>query len=187
MKREFKGIWIPAEIWCNSDLSWVEKVMLREIDSLNDERNGGCYASNGYFSEFFGLSKSRVSEIIGSLVRKKYVSTYLVKHTDSGEIRTKRLLRTTGKGLRKTEPPYSESRKSYSEKRKGYSGNGEYNNTDNNINRSAPAPSMSPEQAEKSLQDLSDILSGKRKFRREETGGPRGPEGSPGDSGPQVA
>ncbi|MBB6713933.1 hypothetical protein [Clostridium gasigenes] len=57
MKKEFKGIWIPSELWINKDLSVMEKIFLVEITSLDREK--GCYASNGYFSEFFSLSKTR--------------------------------------------------------------------------------------------------------------------------------
>jgi hypothetical protein len=33
--RDFKGVWIPKEIWINTDLSIIEKVLLVEIDSLD--------------------------------------------------------------------------------------------------------------------------------------------------------
>ena len=59
MKRKFKGIWIPAEIWESSELTLQEKVFLVEIDSLNNDR--GCYANNNYFAKFSGLSNTRVS------------------------------------------------------------------------------------------------------------------------------
>lgn len=69
MERAFKGIWIPAEIWLNKDLTLLEKVFLVEIDSLDNEN--GCFASNEYFSNFFGLSKNRCSEVIKSLEKKE--------------------------------------------------------------------------------------------------------------------
>lgn len=72
-ERNFKGVWIPKEIWLARDLSLVEKVMMVEIDSLQDKHRG-CYASNGHFAEFFDLSKSRVSEIISSLVKKNMLA-----------------------------------------------------------------------------------------------------------------
>lgn len=38
MSRKFKGIWIPANVWLGTELSIIEKVLLAEIDSLdNDE------------------------------------------------------------------------------------------------------------------------------------------------------
>lgn len=66
--RDFKGIWIPKEIWLNKDLSLMEKVFLVEINSLDNEN--GCFASNEYFSKFFGVSKPRCTQIIKSLELK---------------------------------------------------------------------------------------------------------------------
>ena len=71
-KRNFRGVWIPADIWLNKDLTLQEKVMLIEIDSLQDEVRG-CYKSNSGFAEFFGLSVSRISRIISSLEEKGYI------------------------------------------------------------------------------------------------------------------
>lgn len=78
MERNFKGIWIPKEIWLNENLTLQEKVMLVEIDSLGSEEKG-CYASNTYFSKFFGISNSRISQIIKALVSKGYVSVNYLK------------------------------------------------------------------------------------------------------------
>lgn len=55
ISRQFKGIWIPREIWLHPDLSIEEKVLLVEIHSL--EGNEGCFASNEYFVKFFGWSE----------------------------------------------------------------------------------------------------------------------------------
>ena len=73
MDRNFKGIWIPKEIWLAEDLTLQEKVLLVEIDSLDDEETG-CYASNSYFSKFFKLTTQRVSQIINALASKEYIS-----------------------------------------------------------------------------------------------------------------
>lgn len=78
MKRKFQGIWIPAAIWLDRSLSITEKVMLVEINSL-ESSDRGCFASNEYFSEFFDLSKSRVSEIISSLSKKDLVLVELIR------------------------------------------------------------------------------------------------------------
>ena len=66
--RDFKGIWIPKEIWLNKDLKLIEKIFLVEIDSLDNEV--GCFASNKYFAEFFNISKGRCSQIINKLQEK---------------------------------------------------------------------------------------------------------------------
>lgn len=76
-KRNFKGIWIPKEIWLSKELSIQEKVMLVEIDSLEDEIKG-CWASNKYFAEFFKLSTRRIAEIISSLKNKGYIKTQYI-------------------------------------------------------------------------------------------------------------
>jgi hypothetical protein len=44
LNRDFKGVWIPKEIWISSQLSLFEKVLFVEINSLDNERH--CYAGN---------------------------------------------------------------------------------------------------------------------------------------------
>jgi hypothetical protein len=77
MSRDFKGIWIPKEVWLSKDLTLQEKVFLVEIDSLDNEH--GCYATNKYFAEFFELSEVRVSEVISSLVQKGHIVSSINK------------------------------------------------------------------------------------------------------------
>jgi hypothetical protein len=70
--RDFKGVWIPKEIWLNTDLSIIEKVLLVEIDSL-DNSDRGCFASNEYLAKFVQLSESRVAHIISDLKKREYI------------------------------------------------------------------------------------------------------------------
>ena len=97
MDRNFKGIWIPKEIWLAENLTLQEKVLLVEIDSLDDEETG-CYASNNYFSKFFGITPGRISQLINGLVEKGFISTQLIK--EGKEIR-QRIIRIN-------RPPYPE-------------------------------------------------------------------------------
>lgn len=97
MDRNFKGIWIPKEIWLAENLTLQEKVLLVEIDSLDNEETG-CYASNNYFSKFFGMTPGRISQIINGLVEKGFISTQLIK--EGKEIR-QRIIRIN-------KPPYPE-------------------------------------------------------------------------------
>ena len=90
MQRDFKGIWIPKELWLLRDLSLLEKVMLIEIDSLDNEN--GCYATNDYFAEFFGLSKGRISKIINNLVRKGFITSEL-KYQKGTQLVEKRIIK----------------------------------------------------------------------------------------------
>ena len=50
MNRDFKGIWIPKEIWVNEDLSAIEKIIYAEICSLDTEKH--CVAGNEYLADF---------------------------------------------------------------------------------------------------------------------------------------
>lgn len=98
MNRDFKGIWIPKEIWLCSELTVHEKLLLVEIDSLDNDK--GCYANNAYFAEFFNLSQRRVSELISSLSEKKYISVKVDKK--KGNKRTVKVLwKKSSIGLRK--------------------------------------------------------------------------------------
>lgn len=112
MERDFKGIWIPREVWLSKELTMQEKLFLVEIDSLNNEK--GCYAGNDYFADFFDLSKSRCSEIIKSLEKKGFIEINYIYKEDSKEIklriiRVKNLstkpLRVLEDPIRKTEDP----------------------------------------------------------------------------------
>lgn len=68
MQRDFKGVWIPKHIWLHPELSIWDKVVLTEIDSL-DQSERGCYASNKYLAEFCGCSESAVSKSISKLTK----------------------------------------------------------------------------------------------------------------------
>jgi hypothetical protein len=85
--RKFPGLWFPIELWNNPELTWMEKLFLLEIDSLDNEK--GCYASNAYIAKIFQLSKSRCSQIISSLEKKKYIKIQLFRE---GKVITKRLI-----------------------------------------------------------------------------------------------
>jgi uncharacterized phage protein (TIGR02220 family) len=70
-KREFRGIWFPASVWLDSDLSAIEKFVLMEIDSLDGE--DGCYASNDYLAGFCQCSTRTVSQSISKLKALGYI------------------------------------------------------------------------------------------------------------------
>ena len=110
MNRDFKGVWIPKDIWLDEKLTWMEKLLLVEIDSLDAEK--GCFASNDYFAKFFQLSKSRISDLIGQLVSKGYITTFLLyegKQVKRREITMVIPIRKFEGGIRKTEEGYSEN------------------------------------------------------------------------------
>lgn len=71
-KREFKGIWIPKEIYLNKSLNWNEKILLIEIDSLDNAQ--GCFSSNKHFAEFLGVTERAVTGMIAKLKELGYIS-----------------------------------------------------------------------------------------------------------------
>ena len=70
-KRNWKGLWIPREVYLDENLSWIEKILFMEIDSLDSEK--GCFASNEYFSKFLLVSKTRISIMISKLKTKEFI------------------------------------------------------------------------------------------------------------------
>ena len=85
MNRDFRGIWIPKDIWLNKDLSTNEKVLLAEIDSLGGSSDG-CFASNQYFADFFDLSKDRISRLVSGLKNKGYITVELIYKEGTCEV-----------------------------------------------------------------------------------------------------
>jgi hypothetical protein len=92
--RDFKGIWIPKDVWLSPKLSLMEKVLFVEIHSLDNER--GCYASNRYFAEFFSVSERQIRTHIGTLRTKGFLSVTI--HN-----RNQRVIRVVGKYARVTD------------------------------------------------------------------------------------
>ena len=72
MNRDFKGVWIPKEIWLDKELNALDKIILTEIDSL-DKGDDGCYASNQYIADFCQCSVSKVSTSISKLIKLNYL------------------------------------------------------------------------------------------------------------------
>lgn len=130
--RDFKGVWIPKEIWLNKNISAMEKLFLAEINSLDGVF--GCFASNAHFQDFFGISKNRASEIIKSLEAKKLVE---IEYRREGKQIVGRVIRVVEKSLGVVEKSTHPTRKTgipYSENRRGYSKNWEGSYTLENSN-----------------------------------------------------
>lgn len=88
LKRKFKGIWIPSEVWLDTEMSVTEKCVLAEIDSLDNEK--GCFASNQHFANIFRLQPRQIQNIIKALRDKDFVTLQMVG-------RNKRILRVNAK------------------------------------------------------------------------------------------
>lgn len=88
--QKLKGLWIPADILLNEDLSDKEKIILSMILYLSEERKS-CFASNKYIANIVNVTHERVSKIISSLKDKGYVSVKLKYKTDSKEIEERQI------------------------------------------------------------------------------------------------
>lgn len=71
-ERDFKGVWIPKQVWLDSRLTALDKVILTEVDSL-DQSERGCYASNKHIAEFCQCSETKVSKSISQLIKYGYL------------------------------------------------------------------------------------------------------------------
>lgn len=85
--RDFKGVWIPKEIWLNKGLSLVDKCLLAEISSLDGENH--CFATNEYFAEFFNVSVPTITRSITHLKQLGLIETEM-QTTSTG---TKRVIK----------------------------------------------------------------------------------------------
>lgn len=66
MEREFKGVWIPKEVWLNNELSLVEKALLAEIDSFSGDGKA-FYKSNETIQEEYKISRPTISKALKKL------------------------------------------------------------------------------------------------------------------------
>ena len=128
--RKFEGVWIPAEFWLDENLSIMEVVLLTEIKSLDNEK--GCFASNAYLSNFFGLSKSRISQLVNQLKDKGYIT---VKYQREGKQIKQRVIRVVSqlnRGINFPKQPIKNPKQGYLEnvKENSTSINNTVNSTD---------------------------------------------------------
>ena len=89
--QKLKGLWIPAEILLNENLSDKEKIILAIILYLSEETKS-CFASNKYIANIVKVTHERVSKIISSLKDKGYVNIKLKYKTDSKEIEERQII-----------------------------------------------------------------------------------------------
>ena len=84
-ERDFKGVYIPKEIWLTPELKAYEKLIFMEIYSL--DRKFGCVASNAHFAEWLGISERQVQDYIKRLKDKGLIDVQINKAKDTRTIR----------------------------------------------------------------------------------------------------
>ena len=62
---DFKGVFIPKEIWMDDRLTPTEKILWAEIDSLDGEE--GCYASNTHLMKYCKSTKATLERSLKRL------------------------------------------------------------------------------------------------------------------------
>lgn len=138
MQRDFKGVWIPKDIWLAENISWIEKLVLTELDSLDND--DGCFATNEYIGNFFNLSKDRISRIVSKLAKENYISVSFIYKPNSKQIE-KRVIKILPRGIGENTNRYrqehqggiGENTEGYRRKhREGIGENTKDNNTINN-------------------------------------------------------
>lgn len=67
-QRKFTGVFIPAEIYENQEISWLQKILWCEIQALSG--SDCCYASNAHFAKHLGISEINVSKHIAVLKKQ---------------------------------------------------------------------------------------------------------------------
>ena len=75
---------IPADVRYDKDLPPMAKLLYGEITCLT-QKNGFCWATNSYFADLYGMSKDRISKLIGILEKKGYISVY-VERNEKNEV-----------------------------------------------------------------------------------------------------
>lgn len=80
-ERRFTGVFIPAKLYLDTNLKWIEKILIAEIEALTSETTP-CKASNGHFARHLGVSKDRVSRLISKLIEQGYIFSK-IKYKDN--------------------------------------------------------------------------------------------------------
>lgn len=136
--RDFKGIWIPKEIWLSDELSTNEKVILMEIDSLDG--GPGCCVSNQRLAEFCKCSESMVDKAIKHLKELEYISIVSAGRQRIIRSMVVNFTLQSRKNYALDRKFYAGDRKFYADDRKNYAqdnlidNNNIYNNIYNNKN-----------------------------------------------------
>lgn len=72
MERQFKGVWITAAVWLNTELTAVEKMLYSEIDSFTG--NGRTFfKANETIASDMGVSVSTIKRSLSKLIKQNMI------------------------------------------------------------------------------------------------------------------
>jgi uncharacterized phage protein (TIGR02220 family) len=101
---------LPANVRYDKNLPANAKLLYSEITALA-QKDGYCYASNGYFAELYDVSDRSISEWINKLSQNGYIEVQLVKN-NSGTFRKlflSGMKKSSTPRMKKTSTPYEEN------------------------------------------------------------------------------
>lgn len=84
MNKSYFAI-IPANVRYDQELTASAKLLYGEITALCNEK-GYCWATNAYFANLYGVTKTSISQWIQQLAKKGYITTELIRAEGTQEI-----------------------------------------------------------------------------------------------------
>ena len=103
MKPNYYAI-LTSEVRYNQNLTPNAKLLYAEITALIN-MNGVCFASNSYFANLYGKSKTTVSKWVSELVKEGFVEVKLTYKEGSKEIDNRYITITKGGDRKKSVNP----------------------------------------------------------------------------------
>lgn len=76
-KKEFKGVFVPAEILMAQDLTPLQKLLYAEILALSG--NDGCFASSSHFAKHLCITERRIRSNLADLEKLGYIERTVTK------------------------------------------------------------------------------------------------------------
>lgn len=101
---------LPAEVRYDKKLKDKSKLLYAEIVALSN-KNGYCYASNGYFAELYGVTTTTISLLIKDLIDNNYITSEIVYKEGTKEILNRYLKILNGGYLKNLKYPIKENLK----------------------------------------------------------------------------
>ena len=132
---------IPANVRYDKTLTPNAKLLFGEITALCNEK-GYCWASNAYFAELYGVSKTSISNWISSLQKNGYISVDMIYKENSKEIQN-RYIRILNDPIKEILIGYSKNlqypiKENFTDNNKIINNKKEYISKDNAIPKSKP-------------------------------------------------
>ena len=132
---------IPATIRYDKNITPNAKLLYAEITALCNEK-GYCWASNAYFAELYGVSKTSISNWISSLQKNGYISVDMIYKENSKEIQN-RYIRILNDPIKEILTGYSKNlqypiKENFTDNNKIINNKKEYISKDNAIPKSKP-------------------------------------------------